>query len=51
MHVGFTILQYAKLRMLEFYYDFMDRWVLSAVSLFLLIFVAVFFFFFLLTLL
>ena len=24
-HVGFVVLQYAKLRMLEFYYDFMDR--------------------------
>jgi hypothetical protein len=23
--LGFCILQYAKLRMLEFYYDFMDR--------------------------
>ena len=26
-HVGFVVLQYAKLRMLEFYYDFMDRYV------------------------
>ena len=52
VHVGFTILQYAKLRMLEFYYDFMDRWVLSAVSSFLLLFVFVFvLFFFLLVLL
>ena len=25
VHIGFVILQYAKLRMLEFYYDFMDR--------------------------
>lgn len=25
--VGFSILQYAKLRMLEFYYDFMDKYV------------------------
>lgn len=24
--IGFTILQYAKLRMLQFYYDFMDRY-------------------------
>ena len=47
MHVGFTILQYAKLRMLEFYYDFMDRWVLSSVSLFLLILLLFNFFFFL----
>jgi hypothetical protein len=23
--LGFSILQYAKLRMLEFYYDFMDK--------------------------
>lgn len=23
--IGFCILQYAKLRMLQFYYDFMDR--------------------------
>ena len=51
VHVGFTILQYAKLRMLEFYYDFMDRWVLSAVSSFPLLFVVVFFFIFLLVLL
>ena len=25
VHIGFTILQLAKLRMLQFYYDFMDR--------------------------
>ena len=40
VHIGFSILQYAKLRMLEFYYDFMDRWVLFAVLLFLLLLVA-----------
>lgn len=27
IHIGFSILQYAKLRMLEFYYDFMDKYV------------------------
>ena len=55
VHVGFSILQYAKLRMFEFYYDFMDRWVLFAVLWFLLLLAAVpvhccvtgFFFFFL----
>ncbi|XP_067932835.1 uncharacterized protein [Watersipora subatra] len=26
VHIGFSILQLAKLRMLEFYYDFMDRY-------------------------
>ena len=41
MHVGFSILQYAKLRMFEFYYDFMDRWVLFAVLWFLLLLAAV----------
>jgi hypothetical protein len=25
VHVGFVVLQYAKLRMLQFYFDFMDR--------------------------
>ena len=29
VHVGFSILQYAKLRMLEFYFDFMLRYVES----------------------
>ena len=28
MHIGFTILQYAKLCMLEFFYDFIDKYVL-----------------------
>ena len=27
VHIGFSILQYAKLRMLEFYFDFMLRYV------------------------
>ena len=26
VQVGSNVQQYAKLRMLEFYYDFMDRW-------------------------
>ena len=35
VHIGFSILQYAKLRMLEFYFDFMLRYVsLSRVVVF-----------------
>ena len=26
VHVGFFVLQYAKMRMLQFYYDFMNRY-------------------------
>ena len=26
MHIGFFVYQYAKLRMLQFYYDFMDKY-------------------------
>ena len=37
VHIGFSILQYAKLRMLEFYFDFMLRYVsLSRVDVFCL---------------
>jgi hypothetical protein len=32
VHIGFTILQYAKLRMLMFYYDFMDRYVVLFIN-------------------
>ena len=27
LHIGFFVYQYAKLRMLQFYYDFVDRYV------------------------
>ena len=27
LHIGFSVYQYAKLRMLQFYYDFIDRYI------------------------